>query len=145
MKKSGPPSTLLTCDALKEKTDDANTKFTIAYFGPEDNSLFTEAHVPYANAEDKIVFVHADLACQEKFDLSGDAKIVLFRQFETKVNAYSGAPDKDSLNSFVKPLMVATMFRFTTSEIEFIFANRLNTAILFRDESDLDAPFMRTY
>ena len=41
--------------------------------------------------------------------------------------------------------MVATMFRFTTSEIEFIFANRLNTVILFRDESDLDAPFMRTY
>jgi len=145
MKKSGPPSTLLTCDALKEKTDDANTKFTIAYFGPEDNSLFTEAHVPYANAEDKIVFVHADLACQEKFDLSGDAKIVLFRQFETKVNAYSGAPDKDSLISFVKPLMVATVFEFSEDEIEAIFGNQQNTAILFRDPSDKDAAFMKTF
>ena len=41
--------------------------------------------------------------------------------------------------------MVATMFHFTANEIEFIFANQLNTAILFRDESDLDASFMRTY
>ena len=82
MKKSGPPSTLLTCDALKEKTDDANTKFTIAYFGPEDNSLFTEAHIPYAKTEDKIIFLHADLACQNKFGLSGEAKIVFFRYFE---------------------------------------------------------------
>jgi len=39
LKKSGPPSTLVTCDALKEKTDDKDIKFLIAYFGPEDNTL----------------------------------------------------------------------------------------------------------
>jgi hypothetical protein len=39
--------------------------------------------------------------------------------------------------------MVAT--NVAIFEIEFIIANRLNTAILFRDESDLDASFMRTY
>ena len=135
----------MTCDAVKEKADDANTKFTVAYFGPEDNTLYTEAHVPYANAEDKIVFVHADLSCQEQFGLSGDAKIVLFRQFEEKVNAYSGAPDKDSLMGFVKPLMVPTVFEFSEDEIEAIFGNQQNTAILFRDPSDKDAAFMKTY
>jgi len=80
---SGPPSTLITsCDALKEKIDNPKNKFSIAYFGPEDNSLFTEAHIPYAKTEDKIIFLHADLACQNKFGLSGDAKIVFFRYFE---------------------------------------------------------------
>lgn len=135
----------MTCDALKEKSDDTNTKFLIAYFGAEDNALYTEAHVPYANAEDKIVFVHADLSCQEQFGLSGDAKIVLFRHFEEKVNAYGGAADKDALISFVKPLMVPTVFEFSEDEIEAIFGNQQNTAILFRDPADKDADFMKTY
>merc|ERR1712176_558306 len=103
------------------------------------------AHVPYANAEDKIVFVHADLSCQEQFGLSGDAKIVLFRHFEEKVNAYGGAADKDALISFVKPLMVPTVFEFSEDEIEAIFGNQQNTAILFRDPADKDADFMKTY
>jgi protein disulfide-isomerase A1 len=145
VKKSGPPSSLVTCDALKAKTDDASTKFLIAYFGAEDTALYTEAHVPYANAEDKIVFVHAELSCQEQFGLSGDAKIVFFRQFEEKVNAYSGAADKDALIAFVKPLMVPTVFEFSEDEIEAIFGNQQNTAILFRDPADKDADFMKTY
>lgn len=124
LKKSGPPSSLLACDAIKEKTSDSNTKFVVAYFGAEDTALYTEAHVPYANAEDKIVFVHGDLSCQEQFGLSGDAKIVFFRQFEEQVNAYGGAADKDSLMSFVKPLMVPTLFEFSEDEIEAIFGNQ---------------------
>jgi len=52
LKKSGPPSTQVTCAALKEKVE-AN-KFVIAYFGAESESLYTDAHVAYANTEDKI-------------------------------------------------------------------------------------------
>ena len=107
--------------------------------------MYTEAHIGYANAEDKIVFVHADLACQEQFGLSGDAKIVLFRHFEEKVNAYSGAADKDALMTFVKPLMVPTVFEFSEDEIEAIFGNQQNTAILFRDPADKDADFMKVF
>ena len=145
LKKSGPPSTLVTCDALKEKVADKDIKFVVAYFGAEDSTLYKEAHVPYANAEDKIQFVHADLACQEHHGLSGDAKIVFFRNFEEPVNAYSGAADKDSLMGFVKPLMVPTLFEFSEDEIEAIFGNQQNTAILFRDAADKDAEFMKTF
>merc|ERR1711907_91470 len=130
---------------MGEKTSDTNTKFVVAYFGAEDTALYTEAHVPYANAEDKIVFVHADLSCQEQFGLSGDAKIVLFRNFEEKVNAYSGAADKDAVMSFVKPLMVPTVFEFSEDEIEAVFGNQQNTAILFRDAKDKDADFMKVF
>lgn len=145
LKKSGPPSSLVTCDKLKEKADDASTKFLIAYFGSEDNALYKEAHVPYANAEDKVQFVHADLSCQEQHGLSGDAKIVFFRNFEETVNAYTGGADKDSLMSFVKPLMVPTVFEFSEDEIEAIFGNQQNTAILFRDAADKDAAFIATF
>jgi len=145
VKKSGPPSTTVTCDALDEKVNDDSVKFIVAFFGSETSTLFTEAHVPYANAEDKITFVNADLACQEKYGLSGDDKIVFFRGFEEKVNAYTGGPDKDSLMSFVKPLMVPTVFEFSEDEIEAIFGNQQNTAILFRDPADKDADFMKTF
>ena len=73
---------MVTCDVLDEKVKDESIKFIITFFGSETNTLFTEAHVPYANAEDKILFLNADLACQEKHGLSGDDKIVFFRNFE---------------------------------------------------------------
>jgi len=145
LKKSGPPSTQVTCDALKDKVADESNKFIIAYFGAEDHPLYSEAHVPYANAEDKIAFVHADIACQENHGLSGDSKIVLFRQFEDKMVTYTGNPDKDGLQNFIKPLMVPTVFEFTEDEIEAIFGNQQNTIILFRDPKDKDAAFMNVF
>lgn len=45
LKKSGPPSTQVTCDALKDKVADESNKFIIAYFGAEDHPMYTEAHV----------------------------------------------------------------------------------------------------
>jgi len=37
---------------------------------------------------------------------------------------YTGNPDKDTLQNFVKPLMVPTVFEFTEEEIEAIFGNQ---------------------
>ena len=50
LKKSGPPSTKVTCDALKSKV--ADSKFVIAYFGEETTPAFTDAHTGYATVED---------------------------------------------------------------------------------------------
>lgn len=47
--------------------------------------------------------------------------------------------------SFVKPLMVPTVFEFSEDEIEAIFGNQQNTAVLFRAPEDKDAGFMTTY
>jgi len=119
LKKSGPPSAQVTCAALKEKVE-AN-KFVIAYFGAESEALYKDAHVAYANTEDKIAFVHTDdAACATEHGGSAPG-LVFFRKFETTANAYTGAADKDSLVAFVKPLMVPTVFEFTEDEIEAIF------------------------
>jgi len=144
LKKSGPPSAQVTCATLKEKVE-AN-KFVIAYFGAESEALYTDAHVGYANTEDKIAFVHTDdAACATEHGASTPG-IVFFRKFETTTNAYSGAADKDSLVAFVKPLMVPTVFEFTEDEIEAIFGQQQPTTILFRSsETDKDAAFMTTF
>jgi len=124
IKKSGPPSTPVTCDALKDLVADEKNKFILAFFGAEDHHLYTEAHVPYANLDDPIKFVHADLSCQENHGLRGASKIVLFRRFEVKMMTYTPLPyseiitnkaghnEKDALIQFIKPLLVQTVFEF---------------------------------
>jgi len=144
LKKSGPPSTQVTCAALKEKVE-AN-KFVIAFFGAESESLYTDAHVAYANSEDKIAFVHTDDAsCATEHGAKAPG-LVFFRKFETTTNVYTGGADKDALVAFVKPLMVPTVFEFTEEEIEAIFGQQQPTTILFRSsETDKDAAFMTTF
>jgi protein disulfide-isomerase A1 len=122
VKKSGPPSTAVDCDGLKKFV--ADNKFVVAFFGAETDALYTEAHVPYASQEDKILFAHnSDAACASSYGASAPG-VVFFRKFETEVNLYSGAGDKDSLVSFVKPLMVPTVFEFSEEEIEAVFGQQ---------------------
>jgi len=144
VKKSGPPSTAADCDALKKLV--ADNKFVIGFFGAETDALYTDAHVPYASAEDKIVFAHTtDAACATSFGAATPG-VVFFRKFETETNLYTGAADKDSLTAFVKPLMVPTVFEFSEEEIEAVFGQQQPTVLLFRsDATDKDAAFMATF
>jgi protein disulfide-isomerase A1 len=117
----------------------------IAYFGKTDDALYTDAHLPYASAEDKIAFVNIeDAACAKTKGVEGSG-IVFFRKFETTENKYEGKADKDSLSAFVKPLMVPTVFEFSEDEIEAIFGQQQTTLLLFRSKSDKDAAFMTTF
>lgn len=122
MKKSGPPSTAVDCAGLAKSVEDS--KFTIAYFGKLDNAMYTDAHVAYANSEDKINFVHVeDAECAKTKGVEGPA-MIFFRKFETLENTYTGKADKDSLAAFVKPLMVPTVFEFSEDEIEAVFGQQ---------------------
>jgi protein disulfide-isomerase A1 len=143
LKKSGPPSTKVTCDALKEKV--AESKFLLAYFGPETEGLFTDAFIGFANTEDKIVFVNTeDSDCAAEYGAATPG-VVLFRTFEDKVVPYVGTGDKDELVNWVKPLMVPTVFEFSEDEIEAVFGQQQPTVFLFRSESDKSAAFMTVF
>jgi len=142
LKKTGPASAELTCAQVAEKS--ASDKFSLVYFGALDNALYTEAHVKLAENEEKIQFYHADASCGADLGVSGDA-LVFFRQFETKQNNYDGAADKDSLQAWIKPLQVPTVFAFTEDEIEAVFGQQQSTLILFRSEDDDQADYMNLY
>ena len=123
LKKTGPASLEVTCDALKEKT--AADKFTIAFFGADlTDAMYTEAHVKLSDSEEKVGFVHnTDAACAAEFGAKQPG-LVFFRQFEEKSVVYTGAADKDALLTFIKPLMVPTVFQFTEDEIEAVFGQQ---------------------
>jgi protein disulfide-isomerase A1 len=133
LKKSGPPSAAVTCAALGEKI--ADSKFVVAYFGEESDSLYTEAHVPYASSEDNIVFVHAPAECASEHSAAAPG-IMFFRNFEEPKVAYTGAPDKDTLKAFVQPLTVPTVFEFSEDMIEPIFGQQQSTLFLFQSEKE---------
>ena len=133
----------MTCAALADKV--ADSKFVLAFFGQESDALFKDAHVPFANAEDKIAFVHVtDADCAASHGASAPGA-VFFRKFEETTIVYGGSADKDSLAAFVKPLMVPTVFEFTDAEIEAVFGQQQPTLLLFRGTEDKDAAFMTTY
>jgi len=52
LKKSGPPSQHVTCDALKKTVED--NKFVLAFFGDKADKLYTDAFAPIAEADEKI-------------------------------------------------------------------------------------------
>ena len=108
MKKSGPPSTLVTFTELKSKIEER--KFVIENCGEESAPLYTDAHIAYAKSEDKIQFFHNnEVLCAEEYGSSTQSNF-FFRKFETPVNVYSGKPDKESIVSFVKLFTVQTDF-----------------------------------
>jgi protein disulfide-isomerase A1 len=94
LKKSGPPSASVSCAGLTDKLNDA--KFVVAFFGDESDPLYKEAHVPYAQGEDGITFVHAPAECAAEHEAAAPG-IMFFRTFEEPKVAYTGAADKDSL------------------------------------------------
>lgn len=143
LKKSGPASTAVDCDALKKKVDDS--KFVLAYFGEESDALFTAGHVANAETEESIQFVHNnDAACAAEFGAAMPGE-VLFRKFETNINVYSGAADKDTMNAWYKGLLVPVHFKFTEDEIEAVFGQQMDTLIFFRTGSDSDAAYTKVF
>ena len=142
-KKSGPASLAVDCDGLAKSVED--NKFVIAYFGKSEGAMYTEAHLGYANSEDKIAFVHVeDAACAKTKGVEAGS-MMFFRKFETTEMKYEGKPDKDSLAAFVKPLMVPTVFEFSEDEIEAVFGQQQTTLILFRSNTDKDAAYMNVF
>lgn len=143
MKKSGPPSTEVSCAALKEKV--AESKFVLAYFGELTNALYTDAHMSFAASEDGITFVHnTDAACAKENGAAFPG-LAFFRKFEESPLAYSGAADKDALIAWTKPLRVPTVFEFTDDEIEAIFGQQQPALFLFRSKEDASSPFQAVF
>jgi protein disulfide-isomerase A1 len=143
LKKSGPPSTNADCETITKKV--AESKFVMAYFGAESDPMFKDAFEAVADVEDKISFFHtSDAACAAKYNAVAPG-IVFFRKFETEQNVFSGAADKEELTKFFKPLMVATLFKFSEEEIEAVFGQQQNTIILFRKESQADDDFVKNF
>ena len=70
---------------------------------------------------------------------------MFFRQFEEKVNKYTGYPNSSNLLAFVKPLMVETIFEFNDEHINTVFSESKDTIFLFRKEEDNESAFQKEF
>ena len=103
-KKSGPPSIQVTCDELKEKVE--QNKFVVAYFGPEDTDLYRDAHAKLGDDEMEIPYLHTDdESCAAHYE-APIPSVVFFRNFESPVHVYQGAPSDAELSAFMAPLKI---------------------------------------
>lgn len=142
MKKTGPPSVEVTCDALKTHVED--NKFVMAYFGEASDALAT-AHTDFAKTDEKFRFFHTtDAECAKGFGGAAPG-IVLFRKFETQQVAYTGEATAAALKEFSKPLMIPTVFAFDDDKIEFVFDQQQPALFLFRAEGDAESAFQKTF
>jgi len=120
---------------MEEKT--AEGKLNLSYFGDAAGDLwdayFGAAKDP-AISENFQFFHTTDVACSEKFGLSGSG-IALSRRFDESPLQYSGASASGDIVKWAKGSSVPTLISFSEDYIEPIFADHNPALILFTEET----------
>lgn len=93
LKKVGPPSNEITCDAIYQKAKDH--KLLVVYFGDitaKDHSAIYNEVTQNSFVSEKFQFFHVnDKDCATKYGSSNFPSLVLFRQFDESPLTYSGS------------------------------------------------------
>jgi protein disulfide isomerase len=139
MKKTGPSSTEVTCDQLRER---ATGKLNLAYFGDlsgYDFEAFMAASRQPAISEDFEFFHTADKECAAHFKTSAPG-IALIRTFDDSPLSYvatDGEPMAVSdIVSFAVGNSVPTLITFSEDYIDPIFGKRNPALMLFANDDD---------
>jgi protein disulfide-isomerase A1 len=136
-KKTGPPSELKSGADLKAMQGDI--KKAIVYVGALEGELF-EAHQAAAatGLGDAFQFLHtADADVASHFGLDGSG-VVVIRNFDEALSAYSGAATKEALSAFAEGLQTPRLVNFDEDAIDPIFGKKNPAIILFSNESGKD-------
>lgn len=130
-KKTGPPSKLLAnAAALEEAQNDA--KVLVVYFGDEQDP----EHVTFttvAATTEGVSFAHS---FSPELNSSQSGRIVLFKQFDEKMNIMEGDISADKLKQFIEANRYETVMPFEGEEpINRIFQQENAALVLFSDKS----------
>lgn len=141
MKKTGPSSTEVSCDQLKDK---ATAKLNLAYFGDlegYDFEAFMAASRNPAIADDFEFFHTSDKDCAASFSTSAPG-LALIRTFDDSPLSYvatDGEPMAVSdILSFASSNSVPTLITFSEEYIDPIFGKRNPALMLFADNEDAE-------
>lgn len=136
LKKTGPPSTEVTCEELAAKAADAGR--VAAFFGTFEGANF-EAFVGAAQVDEKYQFYHnGDEACRTQHGVSENG-IALFRNFDEPVVVYDGEFVAPAVREFLSANSVASFITFNEEAIEPIFQQRNPALVLFTEDEDTPA------
>lgn len=141
MKKTGPSSTEVTCDQLKEK---ATGKLNLAYFGDlegYDFEAFISASKHHSITDDFAFFHTADKECAAAFGSSAPG-LALIRTFDDSPLNYASndgeAMAVSDILAFASGNSVPTLITFSEDYIEPIFGKRNAALMLFTDDHEAD-------
>jgi len=136
-KKTGPPSELKSGADLKAMQGDI--KKAVVFVGALEGELF-EAHQAAAatGLGDSFQFLHtADADVASHFGLDGSG-VVVVRNFDEALSAYSGAATKDAIVAFAEGLQTPRLVNFDEDAIDPIFGKKQPAIILFSNDSGKD-------
>ena len=136
LKKTGPPSTEVTCDELKKKVED--NKLVVAYFGEKDDKKFTEVFQEVAQhaSVQKHQFFHInDKDCAASYGATIPS-VALFRKFGQSPLVYSGNWETTPIVDWIGSESLPYLMEFAEEAIEPIFQNRNPGIFLMRNKED---------
>jgi len=130
-KKTGPPSRpMASADTLEELKNES--KVMVAYFGSESDAEYV-TYTTFAATYEGITFAHSFNA---ELNAANSGKVVLFKQFDEKMNTFEGDVTADRLKSFVEENRYEVVMPFEGEDpINRIFQQENSAIILFSDKS----------
>jgi len=131
VKKTGPPSKLMADAAALKDAQDEN-KVMVVYFGAEDDAEFATFKT-FAATTEGVSFGHSFNA---DLNAANTGKVVLFKQFDEKMNTFEGEVSGDRLKAFVEENRYEVVMSFEGEEpINRIFQQENAALVLFSDKS----------
>lgn len=147
LKRVGPPSTEVSCDALKEKVE--GVKLAVAYFGDLSAREYTEVFLDVAQnptVQEKYQFYHtSDKDCASQYGASSTPSVVLFRNFDESPLVYKGNWETTPMVDWLVSSSVPILIEFSEEFIEPIFGQRKPALFLFRSKNDADSNYAKTF
>jgi len=144
-KQTMPASLPIQCKQLEKRMVVEN--YITVYFGSVEESLYKEAHLPFATANQKIKsFTVTDPECAEKYGAKVPGIVFRSKNFEDgKTFVYEGVADAGGLEAWTAPMMIPKYFEWHEDEFDNIFKKDQWTLVLFRDNKDKDEAFVKTF
>lgn len=141
MKKTGPSSTEVTCDQLKEK---ATAKLNLAYFGDLEGNDYEAFMVVsrHPMVSDSFEFYHTnDKECAAGYGSSAPG-LALIRTFDDSPLSYAATDGEpmavSDILAFATGNSVPTLIDFSEDYIEAIFGKKTAAIMLFADNDDAE-------
>jgi protein disulfide-isomerase A1 len=147
LKKVGPPSAEITCDAITQKAKDH--KLMVVYFGDltaKDHSQVYTDVTQHGSVSEKFQFFHInDKECAATHGASSTPALVLFRQFDESPLTYSGNWETTPIVDWLLAQSVPTLIEFSEDYIEPIFGQKNSAIFFFRKNEDDSSDFAKVF
>ena len=153
-KRNYPTVKEVDCYQLQQEVKNELINFSLVYFGDVSAKAYTTMFEPFAKMEldaDQLMFFNVkDRSCAVGMGASADDTILMYRNTkdfsdDKRVVTYKGAEKMSDLSTWAKTHLVPPIVEFAEEYDELIMGQDSPVIILFREDKDADAPYMKEF